>query len=172
MLVQTHYNPPFSLVDIVFLFLHVDVSTIEGLLEPKPIVPIRLYFLRATSRILGSSLPSFVPSFLPVSVASPSVDFDPSVDSLLSYEEEIFFFSPFNVLFENARRQVGKYTHALAQPLQLFPTARAYNCPGQCAEGSCPVATLLLKSSPVLVLARCVRARYVFCGDLCGISAG
>ena len=28
--------------DIVFLMIHVDVSNIEGLLETKPIVPIRL----------------------------------------------------------------------------------------------------------------------------------
>ena len=35
-----------------------------------------------------------------------------------------------------------------------------------------PEAPLLLTSSPVLVLARFVRARYVFRGDLCGISAG
>ena len=35
-----------------------------------------------------------------------------------------------------------------------------------------PEGPLLLKSFPVLVLARCVRARYVFRGDLCGISAG
>ena len=41
-LVQTYSNPLVYLVDIVFLFLHVDVSSIEGFLEPEPIVPKRV----------------------------------------------------------------------------------------------------------------------------------
>ena len=103
------------------------------------------YLLRTASTILASSTPSFAPFFLPVSVASPSFDFSPSVDSLLSSpcakkrerevrsrlllhismvveNEKDNFFSPSsqNVwLFENARR-VAKYTRIAILRLKLY----------------------------------------------------